>query len=69
LQDIVSILIVILAAVFLARRAWQRIAARRGGSCGACLSCPSGDSKESSPLITIAPIISHAKAQRREELK
>ena len=68
MQDILAILITLAAAAFLARRAWQRLAHRRAGACGSCSTCNSSTSLTSQPLITISPIMSHAKTQRREEV-
>jgi hypothetical protein len=68
MQDIVAILIVLAAAAFLARRVWQSVANRRSGACGACSNCPSNDAAKTQSLVSISPIISHAKAQRREEI-
>jgi hypothetical protein len=67
MQDVLAILIVAIAAAFLALRGWQRFARRQGGACGSCPSCSSGDSLQSKPLVTITPVKSHAKAPRREE--
>jgi hypothetical protein len=66
MQDAIAILIVAIAAVFLARRGWQRFARRQGGACGSCPSCSSSEALQSKPLVTITPIVSHAKAERRE---
>ena len=63
MQDILAILIVA------ARRRVPRaprlaaFASRRGGACGACSNCPSADSANRRQLVTISPIMSHAKAQ------
>jgi hypothetical protein len=66
MQDILAILIAVVAAAFLLRRAWQRLASRRG-ACGSCPNCPSAGSAKSPPLVSISPIVSHAKPQRRED--
>jgi hypothetical protein len=68
MQDLLAILIAAAAAAFLARRAWQRLTHRRAAACGSCSSCNSTNSLNSQPLVTISPIISHAKAQSREEV-
>jgi hypothetical protein len=53
MQDLFAILIVLAAAAYLARRAWQRLAQRRAGACGSCPSCPAADSPKSQSLVTI----------------
>jgi hypothetical protein len=68
MQDILAILIVAIAASFLARRGWQRFARRQGGACGSCPSCSASDSLHSKPLVTITPIMSRAEPQSRSEL-
>ena len=40
MQDTVAILIALAALLFLARRGWQSLTARRAGKCGACSNCP-----------------------------
>jgi len=65
MQDIVAILVAVGAGAFLARRGWQRFAQRKAGACGACSNCPSNSTATSANLVTISPIVSHAKAQRR----
>jgi hypothetical protein len=65
MQDLLAILIAVAAAAYLARRIWQRLAHRRA----ACDSCSSCSSLKSQPLVSISPIMSHAKPQRREEVE
>jgi hypothetical protein len=65
MQDILAISIVAVSAAFLMRRAWQRLAHRSGGTCGSCADCGSHGSQQ---LISISPDLSHAEAQRREEM-
>jgi hypothetical protein len=67
MQDAIAILIVAIAAGFLARRGWQRFARRQDGACGSCPSCSANDAVPSKPLVTITPIMSQAKVQRRKE--
>ncbi|HVT30206.1 MAG TPA: FeoB-associated Cys-rich membrane protein [Lacipirellulaceae bacterium] len=67
MQDALAILIAVAAAAFLLRRAWQRLAGRHG-ACGSCGGCPSGGSQKPPTLVTISPIVSHAKPQKREEI-
>jgi hypothetical protein len=62
MQDIIAILIVTVAAAFLAYRGWQRAASRRAGACGACSHCPSSGSLKSTPLVTLSPIIPNSKS-------
>ncbi len=49
MQDILALTIVALAAAYLSRAAWQRIAHKRSGSCGTCGSCASNQK----PLVQI----------------
>jgi nitrate/TMAO reductase-like tetraheme cytochrome c subunit len=67
MQDILAILIVLAAAAFLAHRMWQSMMKRRSGTCGACSNCPSNSTAKTPSLVNIGPIMSHAKAQRRED--
>jgi hypothetical protein len=67
MQDYIAIAIVVIAAAFLMRRGWLTLARRRGGGCGSCGNCPSNSAGNSANLVSISPIISHAKAQRRED--
>ena len=67
MQDLLAILIVAIAAGFLIRRAWQRIARRQSGACGSCSNCGAADSLKSKPLVTIMQIMSHAETQGRRE--
>ncbi len=69
MQDILAILIVIAAAGFLARRAWQRLIRRRTGACDSCSNCNSSNTLSTQPLVTISEIMPPAKAQRREEVR
>ncbi len=68
MQDIVAILIAVAAGAFLARRGWLHFTRRKAGACGACSNCPSNSAATPANLVTIAPIVSHAKAPRREEV-
>jgi FeoB-associated Cys-rich membrane protein len=54
MQDIFAISIVAVAAGYLARQTWLRLASQRGGSCGACSNCSSNDSLKSRPLVNIS---------------
>jgi hypothetical protein len=65
MQDAIAILIAVVAAGFLARRAWLRFAARRSG-CGACSSCPSADSTKSATLVNISPVVSRPALGRND---
>jgi hypothetical protein len=64
IQDIVAVLIVVAAAMFLVRRGWQALSHRRGMACGSCPDCPS---VEKQSLVMISTDLNHAKALRREE--
>jgi hypothetical protein len=56
MQDIVAILIVAVAAAFLVRRAWWRLARRSNGACGSCGGCRSSNTPESPALVTIIDV-------------
>jgi hypothetical protein len=56
MQDLLAILIALVAAAFLARRAWQPLAHRRAGACGGCANCHSADSLKSPPLVPVDQI-------------
>jgi hypothetical protein len=68
MQDLFAILLALAAAAFLARRAWQRLTHRRAAACGSCSHCASPHSPQAPQLVSISPIISHAKAPSREEV-
>jgi hypothetical protein len=67
MQDFLAILIAAGAGAFLARRGWLHFTRRKAGACGACANCPSSSTPVPANLVTISPIVSHAKAQRCEE--
>jgi len=68
MQDAIAILIVAVAAAFLARRGWRHFMRRVSGACGSCVSCPASAST-SQPLVSIAPLGSQAMAPGRETSK
>ena len=45
-QTITVLAIVAVAAVYLARAAWQTVARRKAAACGSCSSCPTGDEEQ-----------------------
>jgi hypothetical protein len=49
MQDFLALTIVALAAAYLGRFGWQRIASKRIGGCGSCDNCAS----EQEPLVQI----------------
>lgn len=63
MQDILAISIAGVAVGFLLRRAWQQLAQRRSGGCGACSKCPSAGAASASQLVAISPVQSQAEAQ------
>jgi FeoB-associated Cys-rich membrane protein len=68
MQQVLTILIVAIAAAYLARAAWIRFYGEKGGTCGSCSNCSSAnDSIKSRPLINISLDMSHAEAQKRGE--
>jgi hypothetical protein len=54
MQDFIAIMIVALAAAFLARRGWQRVAGRRAGACGSCANCSASGTMEPKTLVTLS---------------
>ena len=54
MQDILAILIVAVAAGYLVRQTWLRLASKRGGSCGSCSNCSASDSLKTRPLVNIS---------------
>jgi hypothetical protein len=54
MQDILAMLIVAVAAGYLARQAWWRFSRKQDGSCGSCSSCSSSESIKSRPLVSIS---------------
>jgi hypothetical protein len=54
MQDAIAILIVAVAAAYLVRTTWLRLARRQGGACGSCPSCGSNDLIKSRPLVNIS---------------
>lgn len=59
LQTFVVLTIVAAAACYLARRSWLAIARRKG--CGACGTCPAGESNGSPTLVTLETVNSSAR--------
>jgi hypothetical protein len=55
MQDILAILIVAIAAAFLAQRAWRHVTKRAAGRCGSCANCSGTDTDHSQQLVTIMP--------------
>jgi hypothetical protein len=53
MQDILALLIVVLAGAYLVRRGWQRIVRRSAGGCHSCSACSTGAG--SSPLVSLSP--------------
>lgn len=63
MQDFIAIAIVLLAAVFLGRRALRSVLSRRSG-CGTCGNCPSNG-----PTLVNISNLSHGETRRREASK
>ncbi|MGD9646515.1 MAG: hypothetical protein AB7U73_12440 [Pirellulales bacterium] len=57
--------IVLVAAVYLARRAWLTLRGRRAAGCGTCPTCPVEGGPEQPPLVTLESL---AASGRREAL-
>jgi nitrate/TMAO reductase-like tetraheme cytochrome c subunit len=55
MQDFIAIMIVALAAAFLARRGWQRFASRRASTCGSCANCSANEIMKPKTLVTLSP--------------
>jgi hypothetical protein len=53
-QDIVALVAVAAAAVYLAARAWMAVMRKRAG-CGACATCPAENAGEK-PLVSLEPL-------------
>jgi hypothetical protein len=54
-QNVMALLVVGAAGVYLARVAWQSIARRKAAGCGSCGSCPSGAEANQPQLFGIEP--------------
>ncbi|MBX9788511.1 MAG: FeoB-associated Cys-rich membrane protein [Pirellulales bacterium] len=65
-QSTVAGLIVLAAAGYLARRAWQTVCRQRTTSCGACASCPAERGSTEPPLVALEAL---AGSVRREPLE
>jgi hypothetical protein len=61
MQDVIAILIAAVASAFLVRRAWHRVVRPSSGACGSCGNCPTSDSMNGQRLVSISPVIVHAK--------
>ena len=57
MQNIFALLIVAVAASYLAWRTWNLAKRRKQSACGGCGSCPAGDNTQAKvlPLVTIEP--------------
>ncbi|MCA9222847.1 MAG: FeoB-associated Cys-rich membrane protein [Planctomycetales bacterium] len=58
-QDILALLIIAVAAMYVARRAWLTLRGGKSGGCSTCRGCPSGQesSADNSPTPRELPII------------
>lgn len=65
MQDLLAILIVAVAAGYLARRMWLRVAGRKSGACGSCSNCGPAGAERPKPLVTISLDMSRSVAMRR----
>jgi hypothetical protein len=61
MQDFLAILIVAIAAAFLAHRAWRRLIRRSGHACGSCAGCAAGPKSQVHQLVTISTAIQQVK--------
>ena len=51
-QTSLALALVIVAAIYLARRGWQ-VVARKTGGCGACGNCPADQTPSGKPLVPL----------------
>lgn len=60
-QNITALAIVATAVVYVARRLWHSLAARRSG-CGACASCPATQASKAAarPMVSIDALVQSA---------
>jgi hypothetical protein len=59
-QNLVALLMVAAAGLYLARLAWQKIARKKAAGCGTCDSCPSSGA-ESKQVFGIEPLTPKSK--------
>lgn len=52
-QQIVVVVAVAAAAMYLGRRAWVMIARKRGAGCGSCSNCPTETTPEGNQMVGI----------------
>jgi hypothetical protein len=55
MQDFFAILIVTIAAAFLASRAWRHVTKRAAGRCGSCANCSGSGTVTSQQFVAITP--------------
>ena len=53
MQDLLAILLALLAAGYLVRFAWRRFGGGQGGACGSCSSCGSAHAPSVRPLVSL----------------
>lgn len=66
-QSAVAGLIVLVAAGYLARRAWQAMRRQRAASCGACASCPAERGSTEPPLVAFEALAGSVRREPRDE--
>ncbi len=67
MQDILAILIVAVAAIYLARRLWLRLVLGRRGTCGLCPGCSPSESVKQRALVTLDQLQSSATSLSQTE--
>jgi hypothetical protein len=69
MQQVVTFMILLLAAGYLVRRTWRRLAGRQIGGCGSCSVCPLSNgagSSSATPLVPLHTLIASARRQAEE---
>jgi hypothetical protein len=64
MQDLLAISIVILAATYLAHRAWRHLILRTTGACDSCSNCRMTEKSRNHQLITISTVATPVKSRR-----
>lgn len=69
MQQVVTFVILLLAAGYLVRRTWRKLAGRQIGGCGSCAACPAATGTGRSPglpLVSLETLLASARCQTED---
>jgi hypothetical protein len=69
MQDVLAILIAVVAALYLVRRTWLRVVRGKRGACGMCPGCAPVQSIRRHPLVPLDQLQSSAAVSQRNAAK